>query len=223
VPNTTDNYIQDHEKPAGEYPKDDPLQLYTVDAFIPGNLEANDNYLKYNDVRLASIKLPADAVNLTDNPFPFVYNYTLVPCMNYGKLDHLKVSNTINFANIYNFDKSGITTWKYRIDGNQLRLTVGTEVFDATSTEFEVDGIILEFYDLWGFAGSLVIDGKASYSGLFTKLINLNSFKSLHNKRVVEDVSGYEFKDGYLRNINITKNNDDGKYYLNGNEITYNE
>lgn len=223
VPNTTDNYIQDQEKPAGDYPKDDPLQLYTVDAFIPGNLEANDNYLKYNDVKLASIKLPADAVNLSDNPFPFVYNYTLVPCMNYGKLDHLKVSNTINFANIYNFDKSGITTWKYRIDENQLRLTVGTEVYDATSTDFEVDGLILEFYDLWGFAGSLVIDGKASYSGLFTKLINLNSLKSLHNKRVVEGVSGQEFSDSYLHNINITKNRDDEKYYLNGKEVVHNE
>ena len=223
VPNTTDNYIQYQEKPSGDYPKDDPLQLYTVDAFIPGNLEANDNYLKYNDVKLASIKLPNDAVNLSDNPFPFVYNYTLVPCMNYGKLDHLKVSNTINFANIYNFDKSGITTWKYRIDENQLRLTVGTEVYDATSTEFEVDGLILEFYDLWGFAGSLVIDGKASYSGLFTKLINLNSLKSLHNKRVVEDVSGQEFNGGYLHNINITKNRDDEKYYLNGKEVVHNE
>ena len=223
VPNTTDNYIQYQEKPSGDYPKDDPLQLYTVDAFIPGNLEANDNYLKYNDVKLASIKLPNDAVSLSDNPFPFVYNYTLVPCMNYGKLDHLKVSNTINFANIYNFDKSGITTWKYRIDENQLRLTVGTEVYDATSTDFEVDGLILEFYDLWGFAGSLVIDGKASYSGLFTKLINLNSLKSLHNKRVVEDVSGQEFNGGYLHNINITKNRDDEKYYLNGREVVHNE
>ena len=25
VPNTTDNYIQDQEKPSGDYPKDDPL------------------------------------------------------------------------------------------------------------------------------------------------------------------------------------------------------
>jgi hypothetical protein len=46
-------------------------------------------------------KIINDNTNLS---LPFTYEYTIVPCMEYGKLDHLKVTNTINFQNLHNFD-----------------------------------------------------------------------------------------------------------------------
>jgi hypothetical protein len=90
--------------------------------------------------------------------------------MNYGKLDHLAVSNTVDFSKLNDFSKSNIHTWKYRIDDNQLRLTFGADIYDTYETD-KVDALILEFYDLYGFAGSVEINNKKSYSGTFTKLI----------------------------------------------------
>jgi hypothetical protein len=52
--------------------------------------------------------------------------------------------------------------------------------------ELKVDGIILEFYDLWGYAGTLEITDKKSYSGVFTKIISLNTINALSNKKIVE-------------------------------------
>jgi hypothetical protein len=42
-------------------------------------------------------------------------------------------------------------------------LTFGAEVYDTFETD-KVDGLILEFYDFRGFAGSLEINNKKSYS-----------------------------------------------------------
>jgi hypothetical protein len=94
--------------------------------------------------------------------------------MNYGKLDHLAVSNTVDFSKLHAFNQSKFTTWKYRIDNNQLRLTFGADVYDTYETN-KVDGLVLEFYDCWGFAGSIEIVDKKAYSGVFTKVIPLNS------------------------------------------------
>ena len=225
VPSIQYNYIQGKEdlrvkgpqEPAEGYPKDDPIQIYTIAEFIPGNVNNNDdNYLKYNDVKLASIKIPEDVVN-NHSKFPFIYDFTLVPCMNYGRLEHLAVSNTINFSNLYDFASSNVTTWKYRIDGNQLRLSIGSEVFDINETN-KVDALILEFYDLWGFAGSLYIEGKSSYSGTFTKILTLDTFNMLSTKHIV---SGKEENDFY-RNIAIQKTSDD-LYQFNDLNITFDE
>ena len=121
--------------------------------------------------------------------FPFTYNYTLVPCMNYGKLDHLATSNKIDFKNLWNFNASEFTTWKYRIDGNQLLLTdkstFNQEIQEIhNSLDNKVDALILEFYDHNGFAGSYEIKGKKSYSGIFTTLIYLNTIDGISKQKI---------------------------------------
>jgi hypothetical protein len=150
--------------------------------FIPSN-DYNDkeNFGKYSEIKLATIRIPKDFG--PNAKFPFKYNYELVPCMNYGKLDHLMVSNSINFENLFDFDASEFTTWKYRIDGNQLRLTFGAEIFDTIEPN-KVDALILEFYDHNGFVGSLEITGKQSYSGVFNKIIYLNTLNGLSTKKI---------------------------------------
>ena len=204
-PNIQDNYINGLDKPDGNFPKDDPIFIYTLSNFIPESIPENSDliyqdktkYYSYRDLKLANITLPSVVVN-NGLDLPFKYDYTIVPCMNYGKLNHLAVSNTIDFSKLHAFNQSNFHTWKYRIDNNQLRLTFGTDIYDTYET-YKVDGIILEFYDCWGFAGSLKIVDKKSYSGLFTKVISLNSFRTLSNKRVV----GNTFTGGYKRNINL--------------------
>ena len=168
--------------------------MCTVADFIPSNVSNQDNYLSYDPIKLGSIKIP-NSISKTRSEFPFKYDYSLVPCMNYGKLSHLITSNTINFNNLWNFEDSEFTTWKYRIDGNQLRLTFGAEILD-TFEDDKVDALILEFYDCWGFAGSLTISDKKSYSGSFTKVISLNTLGSISTQRVNSELP-------FKRNINI--------------------
>lgn len=212
-PNTTDNYISGYTKPISkyDYDYDDPISLHTVADFIPSN--ENQNSLLYEDIKLGGIKLP-DVVSANGLDLPFKYDYTLVPCMNYGKLDHLAVSNTVDFSKLHAFNQSDFNTWKYHIDGNQLRLTFGADVFDTYETD-KVDGLVLEFYDLWGFAGSLEITGKKSYSGIFTKIISLNSLGALSKQRI----NGSQYSSLFKRNIEITK--EDEVYKFNGKEVYF--
>ena len=139
----------------------------------------------YDDVQLASITLPK---TVTDNgvDLPFIYDYTLTPCMSYGKLDHLAVSNTVDFSKLHDFNKSEFTTWKYLVEQDQVRLTFGADVYDTYESD-KVDGILLEFYDNFGFVGSLLIDNKKSYSGVYTKLLQLNSSNFLGKTQAPQD------------------------------------
>ena len=196
-PNDTDNFISGHTNNAGNtYPKDDPIILYTISNFVPGNL-GDLGGLDYSPVKLAQIKIP-QIVYENGLDLPFKYDYTIVPCMSYGKLQHLAVSNTIDFSKLHAFNQSNFTTWKYRIDNNQLRLTFGAEIYDTYETD-KVDALVIEFYDCWGFAASLEITDKKSYSGIFTKILPLNSFRALSNKKV----HGNDYITTYKRNINI--------------------
>jgi hypothetical protein len=223
TPNVNDNYIAGMSdkgtNPSGNpYEKDDPLYIYEVADYIPEikNYTYEDyTNLTYDDVQLATLKVPN---TLTENncDLLFKYDYTIVPCMDYGRLDHLAVSNTIDFSKLHNFDQSNFSTWKYRIDGNQLRLTFGADIYDMfigneeDSQVSKVDALVLEFYDLWGFAGSLEITGKKSYSGIFTKLLTLNTLGALSSKKIIGSVGsggvitgGYTYD--YCHNIGIVK------------------
>lgn len=188
------------------------LELPSYSDFLARELKGD--YLLYEDVKLGYITIPPI---LQENglDLPFTYDYTLTPCMIYGKLDHLSVSNTVDFKNLHAFNKSNFTTWKYRIDNNQLRLTFGAEIFDTFETD-KVDGLVFEFYDLWGFAGSLEISNKKSYSGIFTKILALNSPKELSNRKI----SGNTFVTTYKHNINIIETKPQ-EYTLNKKDISY--
>jgi hypothetical protein len=88
-------------------------------------------------------------------------------------------------------------------------LTFGADIYD-TYEDYKVDGLILEFYDCWGFAGSLEILDKKSYSGIFTKIIPLNSFRALSRKKIEKNSQHEDFK----RNINI-KETEEGNFTFN--------
>ena len=129
--------------------------------------------------------------------------------MEYGKLDYLAVSGTIDFSKLNDFNSSKFNTWKYRIDDNQLRLTFGTEIYGTE--EHNVTGLVLEFYDLWGFVGSLEISNKSSYSGVFTKILNLNRANMLSKKKINKDT----YHENFIHNVNICQESDGNFYYIN--------
>lgn len=194
VPTSADNDINTLKEEDKTFPKQDPIELYTVADFIP---KAPD--YSYEDVTLANIKIPA-VFSQEKVGFPFKYEYTLVPCMNYGKLAHLSLSNTIDFSKLDDFSASDFNIWKYHIDDNQLRLTFGAEIYDTFETN-KVNALVLEFYDIWGFVGSIEINDKKSYSGVFTKLLSLNSYGALSKQKI----SGNTYTNMYKHNINITE------------------
>ena len=182
-------------------------------------LPCKDNNFTYEDIKIATFEIPR-IVKQNKDEFNCVYNYRLTPCMNYGKLSHLAISNSINIGNIFAFDKSNFNVWKYRIDGNQLRLTFGAEVFDLDQAN-KVDALVLEFYDLWGFAGSLEISGKKSYSGTFTKLIQLNTLDALSKQKI----SNNTYHNDYVHNIQISRAYDDSEnvtYTHDSKPVTHN-
>ena len=218
-PNENYNYIHGYKTPSSLYPKDDKLYLYTVANFIPdhsdeyySDTEAKDQFHKYNDLILANIKIP-EKVASNGLDLPFKYEYTIVPCMNYGKLQHLAISNTIDFSKLHAFNQSKFHTWKYRIDNDQLRLTFGADIYD-TYEQHKVDGIILEFYDCWGFAGSIEISDKKSYSGIFTKIIPLNSYQAINTQ-------GIHTNADYVRNINIQYDSKTNSYTYKDKPVTF--
>ena len=218
VPNVTDNYISGVNTP-NTYDGESPITLHTVADFIPTQLTQNSDTADYSDVKLANIQIPK-LVHSNGIDLPFKYDYTLVPCMNFGRLDSLAVSNTVDFSKLHAFNQSNFNTWKYHIDGSDLRLTFGADVYD-TYEDKKVDALVLEFYDLWGFAGSLEITGKKSYSGKFTKLISLNQFNALSKKRV----SGNTYSDTFRRNVNIVDHinseSNSVSYIFNNKEVYY--
>ena len=224
-PNASSNYIEGYPKPTGVnepeggFPKDDPISLHTVADFIPKQITSDvETPIAYSETKLGSIKIPG-VLLVNDLDLKFKYDYTIVPCMNYGKLQHLAVSNTVDFSKLNAFNQSTFSTWKYIIEGNQLRLTFGADVYD-TYEMYKVDGLFLEFYDSWGFAGSIEITNKKSYSGIFTKVINLNSLLEIGNK----PITGVN----YGHNINIVEKRDaEGKivkdqFTLNGRDVVWN-
>lgn len=223
VPNTDDNWISGYPTPDKDLdnnpnngpdlaPEENSIVLYEISDYIPQRPDG-DHYLPYNDITLASIQIPEVLVN-NGIDLPFKYDYTIVPCMNYGRLEHLKVSNTVDFNNLHKFNQSGFDIWKYRIDGEQLRLTFGSSVYD-TYEDDKVDGLVLEFYDLWGFVGSLEIADKKSYNGEFTKILYLNSLGTLSKRKININ----QYSENYQHNINIVEKNN--KFYLNDKEVQY--
>lgn len=213
--NSTYNYIAGYTKPSGEYPKDDPISLYALADFIPKNLDTPDVSLEYESLNLATVQIPP-VLSVNGLDLPFKYSYTLTPCMNYGRLENLSISNTVDFGNLHAFNQSNFNEWRYHIDGNQLRLTFGAEIFD-TYEDYKVDGLVLEFYDLWGFAGSLEIANRKSYSGVFTKLIPLNTIGGLNTNRIVDGKYDTNFK----RNVNIYKDVENNVYKYLDTEVVY--
>lgn len=209
IPNVQYNYLDGYVTPTDMRDGESAISIYYLSDFIPQN--TGSGITQYEDFKLGHITLPKIAVD-NDLDFPFKYKYTLIPCMNYGKLEHLAISNTVDFSQLHAFDRSQFNTWKYHIDGNQLRVTFGAEIFD-TYEDDKVDGLVLEFYDLWGFVGSLEITDKKSYSGVFTKILTLNSPNTLSTKRVVNSA----YSTAYKHNIGITS--DETTHWLGDREI----
>lgn len=100
-------------------------------------------------------------------------DYTVCPCMPYGVLEHLAISNTIDF----NKNQDGsvtIDTWKYYVNADSITLNYG---FNTNLKEDEneiVDKVVMEFYDNQGICASYEIKDQDTFDAKFTEYIQLD-------------------------------------------------
>ena len=188
-----------------------PIYLFRPNDYIhklSGKVISHDQ----DDLNIAQINIPSEFA-AEGLKFPLKYDFTLVPCMDFGKLDHLAVSQTIDFSKLDDFSESKFNTWRYHIDGNQLTLVFGAEVYD-TFEKHKVDALFIEFYDMWGFAGSIEVNGLKSYSGTFTRVIALDTYDVLSTKKI-ESSKREMYVNRYGHNINILEKSPNNFYYNN--------
>ena len=219
------------------YYKNDNVDVLPFDFSKPNTYHSKliyENNSDLNSILLGTVVLPDKILDQElgqSLQLPFTYKYKIIPCMSYGKLENLAVANTIDFNNINNFNASKFNIWKYRVDGPTVHLQFGAEIYDTSlEDDSKVNALVLEFYDLWGFAGSILIDNKKAYSGVFTKILTLNSIDQLSNNKVpyISKIGGTEignYTTTYQRHKNIVQTWDTlddkpiTKYYLNDSEI----
>ena len=216
------------------YYKNDNVDILPFDFSKPNTYHSKrlyENNKDLNSILLGTLVLPdkiLDQEIRESIQLPFTYKYKIIPCMSYGKLENLAVANTIDFNNINNFSASKFNVWKYRVDGPTVHLQFGAEIYDTSlDDDNKVNALVLEFYDLWGFAGSIIINNKKAYSGVFTKILTLNSRDQLSHDKVpyiskIGETAIGNYITTYQRHKNIVQTHDtlgNIKYYLNDSEI----
>ena len=141
-------------------------------------------------VKVATVKKNELDKNTEDAEY--YINYTVCPCMPYGVLDHLAISNTIDFNK--NQDGSvNLDTWKYYVNADSITLNYG---FNTNLKEDEneiVDKVVMEFYDNQGICASYEIKNQDTFDAKFTEYIELDvessNYKMLSTKIPENSVS----------------------------------
>lgn len=99
--------------------------------------------------------------------------YTVCPCMPYGVLSSLAVTNFIDFDKI-NTGEVKLTTWKYYVNSTSITLQFGVTSYLNDEENEVIDKIIIEFYDNQGICATYELTEQESYDGVFTEYITLD-------------------------------------------------
>lgn len=113
--------------------------------------------------------------NTQSNTYSGSYTFTTFPCMDYGVLETLAVTNTINFAD-YGTNHAELTTWRYSLQDSTLSLNWGLKAMMDEDTN--ISFVKLTFYDALGECATKTISGYETYDGEFVEYLNLNSNRS---------------------------------------------
>lgn len=177
-----------------------------TDLIINGDFSNDDRIvqvLNYSVVKEGfSIYVPQN-INLGG----WILQYTVTPCMPYGKLDSLAVTNTIDFSKIGKPEFT-INEYKYYVSGDVCTMKLDTDIF--TTNGERVTGIKLSFSDVYK---EKILDyditGLASYTGTHTISIPLDGSLNQYMK------SNPEYHNAFLTSkIEGLTTNDIVKYRL---------
>lgn len=134
-------------------------------------------------VKVATVKKKELDKNIKDAEY--YINYTVCPCMPYGVLDHLAISNTIDFNK--NQDGSvNLDTWKYYVNADSITLNYGLTTNLKEDENEVVEKVVMEFYDNQGLSASYEIKNQDTFDAKFTEYIELDkessNYKILNTK-----------------------------------------
>lgn len=124
-----------------------------------------------NTTYVCSITIPSQFSNYIFR-LPFKLKYSVAPAMDFGILEHLTVSNEIDFSLIGTklIQPIGL---KYFVNPDFLTINIDSEIYEEEN--HKVTEMALEFYDINGFCGSYFFEDRESYSGNLTVNIPFNS------------------------------------------------
>lgn len=134
-------------------------------------------------VKVATVKKNELDKNTKDAEYHI--DYTVCPCMPYGVLDHLAISNTIDFNK--NQDGSvNLDTWKYYVNADSITLNYGLTTNLKEDENEVVEKVVMEFYDNQGLSASYEIKNQDTFDAKFTEYIELDkessNYKILNTK-----------------------------------------
>ena len=134
-------------------------------------------------VKVATVKKKELDENTKDAEY--YIDYTVCPCMPYGVLDHLAISNTIDFNK--NQDGSvNLDTWKYYVNADSITLNYGLTTNLKEDENEVVEKVVMEFYDNQGLSASYEIKNQDTFDAKFTEYIELDkessNYKILNTK-----------------------------------------
>lgn len=134
-------------------------------------------------IKVATVKKKELDENIKDAEY--YINYTVCPCMPYGVLDHLAISNTIDFNK--NQDGSvNLDTWKYYVNADSITLNYGLTTNLKEDENEVVEKVVMEFYDNQGLSASYEIKNQDTFDAKFTEYIELDkessNYKILNTK-----------------------------------------
>ena len=141
-------------------------------------------------VKVATVKKNELDKNTKDTEY--YIDYTVCPCMPYGVLDHLAISNTIDFNK--NQDGSvNLDTWKYYVNADSITLNYGLTTNLKEDENEVVEKVVMEFYDNQGLSASYEIKNQDTFDAKFTEYIELDkessNYKILNTKIPENSVS----------------------------------
>ena len=138
-------------------------------------------------VKVATVKKDKLDENVKDAEYSI--GYTVCPCMPYGLLDHLAISNTIDFNK--NQDGSvNLDTWKYYVNADSITLNYGLTTNLKEDENEVVEKVVMEFYDNQGLSASYEIKNQDTFDAKFTEYIELDKESSNYkilNTRIPEN------------------------------------
>ena len=138
-------------------------------------------------VKVATVKKNELDKNTKDAEYHI--DYTVCPCMPYGVLDHLAISNTIDFNK--NQDGSvNLDTWKYYVNADSITLNYGLTTNLKEDENEVIEKVVMEFYDNQGLSASYEIKNQDTFDAKFTEYIELDKESSNYkilNTRIPEN------------------------------------
>lgn len=140
-----------------------------------------------------------------------IWEYKVAPAMPYGVLDYLAVSGSIDFSKVGS-GQINLDTWKYYNSGNVSTLTWGLKAYPTANKG--IAEVVFDFYDNQGYAASYHIEGKSSYSGMFTEQIVLGQQNSSYRLNAVD---AYGNNDYIHAGASTSKDDSEGIIFLDVN------